>query len=88
MTIDEILVAVKAEFDRSVAKHGDWAGYSEERMIRTVLDEMSELVNARLAGDVNGPHGMLAEAIQAAACLCKLVMQMERRQVATGEGTP
>ena len=51
-------------------------------MIHAVCGEMAELLRARLEGDVVGPHGMIAEATQAAACLCKMVMQLERRRVA------
>lgn len=80
--IDDVLQAVRAEVGRSVALHGDWSDYSELRMIRTVVDELHELMDACFRDDVAGPHGMMAEATQAAACLCKLVMQLERREVA------
>lgn len=78
--IDPILARVKLEFARGIVKHGDWSGYSDEEMIHAVCGEMAELLRARFEGDVTGPHGMIAEATQAAACLCKLVMQLERRQ--------
>lgn len=82
MDKEAVLKAVSIEMDRSIAKHGDWSDLSVDSMMVIILREWWELVAAHDADDVAGPHGMLQEATQVAACLVKMLVQLAQREAA------
>ena len=82
-TIDDVLRGVKAEFLKSIQKHDDWSTYSLDKMISHTMDEVVECLNAHHIGDVMGQHGVLVEGTQAAACFCKMLLQIAIREQAS-----
>ena len=70
---------VMSEVFRSIDIHGDWSDYSDDQMTDAITGEMMEIDMALQARDVDGDHGMVREAVQAAACLIKFAVQQELR---------
>lgn len=72
---------IMTEVSDSILKHGDWSDYSMDQMGKALYGELLELGDAEARKDVIGHHGMVREAIQASACLVKMIIQLEGRNV-------
>lgn len=81
-TVEQVLHAVRVEVERSTGLYGDWSDYSVDRMVHETMKEVRELLDAHNGNDVAGPHGMIPEGTQVAACLTKMLVQLARREAA------
>jgi hypothetical protein len=82
MLMAEALRMVMEEYMRGIAKHGDWSNYSEEQMMSAIINElMVEAGDAEQRGDIHGPHGMIRELAQVAACSIKAMVVLSGREV-------
>lgn len=59
------------EYYRAKSKH-DWAGYDGEAMANALVGELMEMGAAEAQGDIHGPHGMIAEAVQVAVVALRI----------------
>lgn len=75
MRMIEAVGLVLSEHRRSVEKHGNWLDYSVAQMMSVIINELViEAGNAECAGDIHGPHGVVNELAQVAACCIKAIM--------------
>ena len=65
------MMALMAELDRSIDKHGDWSGYDDGDICKAVCDEHQEYLTAYIANDITSQHGQAAELLQTAAVCIK-----------------
>jgi hypothetical protein len=79
LSVLNVCCRIMTEVQDSIRKHGDWSDYPTEKMFEAIDGERIELGLARDGMDVTGQHGMVREAIQSAACLVKLIIQLEAR---------
>ena len=75
----DICGRVMTEVNDGVKKHGAWDDYDLYEMQAATTGELLELDDALRRSDLTGQHGMIREAIQAAGCLVKMVVQIESR---------
>ena len=71
-----------AEYDRSLEKHpveGIWDGKTYTFMEDKIREELDELWLAHFREDMEGEHGMKAEAIQVVNTAAKLHAELYRR---------
>lgn len=64
------------EHTRACLKH-DWTGYTADRMGQALMDELLEVGDAEVRGDINGPHGMRAELLQVAVVAIRMYDALE-----------
>lgn len=79
MLLLEIFEKVKTVNAQAKVKHGPWQGTTnlyQQEAIRREFDEFQEAVSA---GNVHGPHGTIAEAIDVINVMCRYI------QAQTGE---
>lgn len=74
MTLWQIFEKLKTEHARSLAKHGKWVDMPEEKRLKAIHEEFSEWFRAQQAGDVDGPHGEIAEALQVMNVMARRIM--------------
>ena len=79
LSVLDICRRIMTEVQASIYKHGDWSDYPVDKMFEAIDGERVELGIARDGMDITGQHGMVREAIQSAACLVKLIIQLEAR---------
>lgn len=60
------------EHERACLKH-DWTGYDLDQMLDAVYGEDFELGEAHKRRDINGEHGIIAEALQGIATRIRLI---------------
>lgn len=79
MLLQEIFERVKLVNAQAKLKHGPWAGTSNLYQQEAIRREYQEYQEAVSKGDVDGPHGEIAEAVDTINVLCR------RIQFLTGE---
>ena len=60
------------EYTRATSKH-DWTGYTLDQMLDAVYGEDFELGEAHKRNDLNGKHGIIAEAMQGIVVRIRLI---------------
>lgn len=73
-----VVVTVEKELFRSLNKY-DWSTYTYYRMMLVIIMEGLELLKAAWKSDTHGPHGMIAESAQIAACCQKMMLEIMKR---------
>lgn len=68
----QTLLDIDKELKRACAKH-DWTGYTIDQMLDAVYGEDFELGEAHKRRDINGEHGIIAEALQGIATRIRLI---------------
>ena len=71
---------IDREYTRSLAKHGNWDGYTIWDMFNAISLELDEVRSGVYNGDYTGEHGIFNELSQVAACCQKAMVQIIRRK--------
>ena len=73
MVLQEIFERVKLVNAQAKFKHGSWVGTTNLYQQEAIRKEYEEYTEAVFKGDVHGPHGEIAEAIDTINVLCRRI---------------
>lgn len=74
MLLNDIFEKVELENARSRQKHGPWQGTTDQYQRTAIRGEFREWHVASFAGQVEGEHGEIEEAIDTINVLCRRIM--------------
>lgn len=76
MTFDQVIEKLKMENAASLLKHGLWKDIPAQEQADAIQGEYTEWYRAYIDGDIDGPHGEIAELLDLANTCVRRLMSL------------